>query len=262
MDRNELITRIEEADMVLVGLGEDFDRRVELVQSDIYKKGCERLAEENAHSLIPAWNTFCIDKAGVSSGEQELQKLATLLMDKNYFVVTVSTNPLLAAIPWKHGRIVMPCGSSLQKQCSKGCNKVIPINEYDELNLKNLFEQLYAGGNVAGLSTILGTCTECNQPYCLNNVYAENYDESGYLEQWSLYMKWLQGTVNRKVLLLELGVGMKFPSVIRWPFEKVAYFNQKSYFCRVHEKLYQLTAELSGKGCGISQNAIDWLRML
>ena len=83
--------------------------------------------------------------------------------------------------------------------------------------------------------------------------------EAGYLEQWRLYTKWLQGTLNHKLFVLELGVGMRFPSVIRWPFEKVAFFNQKAYLCRVHEKLYQLTKELAEKGCGISKNAIDWL---
>ena len=61
----------------------------------------------------------------------------------------------------------------------------------------------------------------------LNNVYAENYDESGYLDQWGHYRKWLQGTLNRRLFVLELGVGMRFPSVVRWPFEKVAFFNQK-----------------------------------
>ena len=96
----------------------------------------------------------------------------------------------------------------------------------------------------------------------LNNVYAQHYDEQGYLEQWSIYTKWLQGTLNRRLVILELGVGMQFPSVIRWPFEKIAFFNQKAFFLRVHESLYQLDEKLSGKGCGISQNAIDWLSQL
>ena len=96
----------------------------------------------------------------------------------------------------------------------------------------------------------------------LNNIYAENYNEKGYLEQWSLYTKWLQGTLNRKLLVLELGEGMRFPTVIRWPFEKIAYFNKKAVFVRVNEELYQLTEELSEKGLGISKNAIAWLESL
>ena len=75
-------------------------------------------------------------------------------------------------------------------------------------------------------------------------------------------MKWLQGTLNRKLFILELGVGMRFPTVIRWPFEKAAFYNKRACFCRVNEKLYHLTEELAEKGWGISQNAIDWLLKL
>ena len=77
-----------------------------------------------------------------------------------------------------------------------------------------------------------------------------------------MYTKWLQGTLNHRLIVLELGVSMRFPSVIRWPFEKVAYFNNKATFIRVNENLYQLTEELAGKGVGIPQNAIEWLKIL
>ena len=87
----------------------------------------------------------------------------------------------------------------------------------------------------------------------------EEESEEGKTTRWERYMKWLQGTLNKKVLILELGVGMKFPSVIRWPFEKVAYFNQKAGFYRVNETLYQLTEELKEKGISIPKNSIDWL---
>lgn len=263
MVREELLQRIEDAEMILVGLGEDFDRRQELMKNENYVKGCEFLAEKQAHFLIPAWNAFCMKKIEIASGKQELLKLADLLKDKNYFVVSVATNHVIGEIPWKHDRVVMPCGSGTAKQCTKAeCGEVMSLNESDEKNLKVFFEDLYEGVSELDISPLLGTCPECGAPMCLNNIYAEQYNETGYLGRWSTYMKWLQGTVNRKVLILELGVGMKFPSVIRWPFEKVAFFNQKAYFCRVHDKLYQLTPELSEKGCGISKNAIEWLHML
>ena len=65
--------------------------------------------------------------------------------------------------------------------------------------------------------------------------------------------------MNKKVCILELGVGMQYPSVIRFPFEKAAYFNQKADFIRVNQNLYHLTEELKDKGISISENAVDWL---
>ena len=43
---------------------------------------------------------------------------------------------------------------------------------------------------------------------------------------------------------------MELPNIIRWPFEKIAYYNRKADFFRVHGTLYQLTEELGGKGKG------------
>ena len=65
-----------------------------------------------------------------------------------------------------------------------------------------------------------------------------------------------------QLLILELGVSLQFPTVIRWPFEKVAFYNQKAFLYRVNEKLYQMTKELSDRGTGIEKNAIDWINEL
>ena len=262
MEQNELIAQIESAEMVLVGLGEDFDNYAFLKADEKYRNGYERLQEMEMHWLLPMWTFYCTQKNGTSIVAEALLKLQELLKDKNYFVVSVSTNPEIMDVPWKNNRIVMPCGTSNLKQCTGECNCMMSLDIQDEKNLNQYFAALYEGGEVELMSPFLGTCSECGKPMVLNNIFVEQYNENGYLTQWSTYMKWLQGTVNRKLLILELGVGLKFPSVVRWPFEKVAFFNQKSFFLRVHEKLYQLTAELSGKGCGISQNAIEWLRRL
>jgi len=55
---------------------------------------------------------------------------------------------------------------------------------------------------------------------------------------------------------------MKFPSIIRWPFEKVTFFNQKASFYRVNESLYQLTEEIKEKGTSIQKNSVEWLLSL
>lgn len=289
--------RISQAEMVLVGLGEEFDDSM-LQDCPQYAEGREKLGAMGLGTLIPAWADFCggihtkgqedrkaiwaQERPGAEQGRciraqegpgaeqgrcitaQErltmaLENLRVLLEPKNYFVVSVSFNSIISRVPWREGHLVMPCGSAVKKQCAAGCDAVLEMaTEEDRLKLRGVFEKLYAGQQ-AELSGLLGKCPVCGRDMVLNNIYAENYNEDGYLGQWQLYGKWLKGTVNRRLLVLELGVGMRFPTVIRWPFEKVAYFNNKAFFCRVNQKLYQLTEELSGKGAGISQNAIDWL---
>lgn len=109
---------------------------------------------------------------------------------------------------------------------------------------------------------ILGICPRCGAGMVLNVVQAAQYDEKGYLSDWDRYTKWLQGSVNRKLLILELGVGMQYPGMIRIPFERTALLNRKSRIYRIHEKLYQVPDHLGEKGVGIAENAIDWLNNL
>lgn len=259
----DIIAEVKSADMVLVGLGEEFDGGKRLKDSAEYVRGKETLKESGYHWLQPAWNEFCNEKIHDDNIKNVLEKLAFLLEDKNYFVVSTATNKTIAGIPWKKDRLVMPCGSSTKKQCKMGCSEVIEnVNEEDEKLLKKYFENLYNGILLKNEEINLGNCSACGANMVLNNVYAENYNEAGYTEQWKMYTKWLQGTLNHRLIVLELGVSMRFPSVIRWPFEKVAYFNNKATFIRVNENLYQLTEELAGKGVGIPQNAIEWLKIL
>ena len=48
-------------------------------------------------------------------------------------------------------------------------------------------------------------------------------------------------------------------TVIRWPFEKIVYFNQKANIFRVHSKLYQLTEEIKDRGYKIEKKPMDFL---
>lgn len=259
---SKFLQQLQDADMVLIGIGEEFNQVKMLRKNDEYNE-CRAKVENTTHAwLIPALNMMYEATNSQISGI--LQKFADLIAEKNYFVVSVSTSELINQVNWREKRLVMPCGGSSFKQCMNRCtNGLMPVTEADWKAMRDYKDRLpEAPTTMEERSIDLGVCPDCGSSLVLNNIYAEKYDENGYLEQWQLYTRWLQGTLNRKLLVLELGVGMQFPSVIRWPFEKVAFFNQKASFWRVNETLYHLSEELKEKGTSISQNAIDWLRDL
>ena len=78
-------------------------------------------------------------------------------------------------------------------------------------------------------------------------------------DKWDAYNEWLGRTLNRKVCLLELGVGLKYPGVIRWPFEKITFVNNKAIMYRVHNMLYQTTPEMGEKCIGIKADALEYM---
>ena len=264
---------IQDSDMVLVGIGEEFEGVRQLKQIPEYVRLIEEAEATGKDWMIPAINRYFADRE-IKKGQDAfaqipnvLAGLAELLQDKNYFMVTVTTNDYVWDAGFKEGRVVAPCGGSRKKQCAGGKDCEVPPQPISQKEWEQLQGEISNGIDKIQESNIcqmeyINNCPQCNRPMVLNNIFAENYDERGYLDTWQIYTKWLQGTLNRKLCILELGVGMQYPSVIRFPFEKIGYFNQKANFIRVNKNLYQLTEELKEKGISISENAVDWLTSL
>lgn len=266
-----LYEKISEADLILVGLGEEFNIPQNTERRKKYQKYREILLESGKGWMLPELISFLSEEEACHNekdSESEavckgLCRLAELLQNKNYFVVSVSVNDKISQVPWKEGRLVAPCGTGYRKQCENGCASVLKeCSQEEKAGIRNFIRNLESTPFHEEEAAFLGICPECGKPMVLNNIYAEHYNENGYLGQWNLYTKWLQGTLNKKILLLELGVGMQFPSVIRWPFEKIAFFQKKAEFYRINEKLYHMSEELKGKGNSIAMNAVEWLGTL
>lgn len=258
---NDFLEAIKDADMVLIGLGEEFNQIKVLKENPEYTKVKAQLEGTDIEWLIPALNKmYGEEKTDVY---RVLTKFSEMIAEKNYFVVSVSTNEVIRKINWREKRLVMPCGGDWLKQCAENCGQELQdVTEEDQKVIRQYLENISKGTQDENKTLSLGICPGCGNPLVLNSIYTEKYDENSYLDQWQLYTKWLQGTLNRKLVVIELGVGMQCPSVIRWPFEKIAFFNQKASFWRINENLYQLSEELNGKGTSISMNAIDWLGLL
>lgn len=258
---NDFLEQLKDAEMVLIGIGEEFDNVKALRNMPGYNKCRDKIDGSDNEWLVPAVNlTYERNK---SDAYDVLNKFAEIIAEKNYFVVSVSTNERIRDVSWREKRLVMPCGGSLMKQCVDNCgHELSEITEADWGNIKNYMDALQNEEKTEVNRLDLGCCPKCGSPLVINSIYTKNYDENGYLPQWQLYTKWLQGSLNRKLVVVEMGVGMQCPSVIRWPFEKIAFFNQKATFWRINERLYQLSEELNGKGTSIAMNAIDWLRYL
>lgn len=243
-----IISKIKEAELILIGLGEEIDLSRQM-------KVDEYFLPETDKRLIPFFKKCMLDKMQYRNKEM-YENLAKCLKDKNYFIVSVSLDGTIRNSSLNKERIVEPCGNYERLQCSERCNS----NLYEVP--QELLERLKENSQEDDKSSVIPLCPHCKKPLVFNNIEAENYVEDGYMKQWTLYKKWLQGTVNKNICILELGVGMKYPTVIRWPFEKVTFFNQKAELFRVHSRLYQMAEEVKDRGYGISQNPEDFLKEL
>ena len=144
----------------------------------------------------------------------------------------------------KKERYVNPCGEWSKLQCPDGCPEgLLPVTDNEEKILRDWYQNMKKGDFRI---PDLGKCPNCGKELIFNNIYAEQYDEKGYLENWAEYHNWLQNTWNHRLVILEIGEGTRFPSIMKNPFERIAMFQQKAELYRIDEE----------------QNPIAWLLAL
>lgn len=257
-DNSELlIKKMEDSEMILIGIGSEFSylhRNIE--DTKLYRKIANDLKLENIKSTN--YFPYVIYEFMKRKNNDRILKgyhqLSKQLLDKNFFLITTNMDDVIWQSNINSDRIVAPCGGYQYLQCSNGCNKELVSSE----NICDDFlEQIRKADNCKDIP--FPKCIECGSELVFNNILSNKYVEEGYLPQWEKYKLWLQGTLNKSVCIIELGVGMSYPSVIRWPFEKICFYNHKSSFFRLNENLYQLTEEIKEKGISIPENALDFI---
>ena len=75
----DILEKLKQADMVLVGIGEDFNGVAGLREDAVFQEGKTLLKEAGYHWLVPMWQEYCCARRGGREIEEALRKLAGLL---------------------------------------------------------------------------------------------------------------------------------------------------------------------------------------
>lgn len=254
-----MIDAVKNADLVLIGIGEEwgisFD---EMCKEQSFAKNYEKLTdEEEKNRFVPLLQREYLKDIHNENLKKAYDNLLQLVKDKNYFLISMNKDRYPIMEGFKKEKCVFPCGGYELLQCDDGCEeKLIDASAHLDEIYQTIDQQKQI--SVAGMPH----CPVCGKEMVFNNIEAIRYLEKGYLKDWEYYMKWLQGTVNKRVCLLELGVSLRFPSVIRWPFEKTAFYNQKAEMFRIHHSLSQTMENISDRCYSHSENSLMYLSNL
>lgn len=247
---------IGDAELILVGIGSEMQVKLQaLKEIPDFSKNLSALEKKNKEWLRPFLIRYYLKKECHPEIVEAYGRLKEMLESRNYFIVSLSTDDLIKDIGFQEDRIVLPCGTYNLLQCEENCcGKLFSIEEDTWAKVCDWIE-----GRMLLEELVQPACPDCGAALVMNQYGQNNYNEEGYLENWKKYTKWLQGTVNRRLCILELGAGMEFPNIIRWPFEKICFYNQKSVFWRVHSSLYQLSEEIGMRGKSIRKDPVVFL---
>lgn len=267
----ELKKKIEDAEYVVVCLGpefgkipEEWDREIFLPVASSHLLSREHVEvvisnKNHVNWLCRALKQYYFQVKRPERVKELYAPLVELLKDKNYFIVSTLTDGLVYYSGLDEERIVSPCGREDKMQCQKGCTDHI----WDGRYMIEYFITEIEAGRGQDIGSRPPVCPHCKaravfhvkEDYC-------NYREEGYLPQWQNYMAWLQNTMNRKTVMLELGEDFEHPSVARFPFEKMAFVNQKAELIRVNSKLYQIPEEAAERSVGIQMEPQEFVGAL
>lgn len=207
---------------------------MEMLFSDNTKiEEAKRIIKESDLLLVGIGSELTMPRCDHDEIKAFFKELSILTADKNYYVITLNTDGLIREANLKDSCIVEPCGNVNKLQCEMACSDiVVDVSDYIDKDK---------------------VCPKCGNRLIPNVVENEHYVES-YLEDWKNYTKWISSTLNRKLCVLELGVKMEFPSIIRFPFEKIVNINNKAHIIRINNTLPMLAQEIASKGISIKGN--------
>jgi hypothetical protein len=65
--------------------------------------------------------------------------------------------------------------------------------------------------------------------------------EKPWIESYTKLNEIKDANKGKNLLLLELGVGMNTPNIIRFPFEELTRMRKNTNFCRINKEMWHLT---------------------
>jgi NAD-dependent SIR2 family protein deacetylase len=163
--------------------------------------------------------------------------LYRIIKDKNHFILTINTDGQFLKSGFNPEKICSPQGDLAFFQCSKPCNDTIYPNEkIIQQTLSSLVPQ-----DFAIKTKHIPRCPACGNPLIPNVRKDAAFVEKPWIGQYQKLHNFIHAHKGKNILLLELGVGINTPGIIRYPFEHLALQRNSTFLIRINLKTGNLS---------------------
>lgn len=146
------------------------------------------------------------------------KKLLDLVKDKEYFIITTNCDHQFYKSGFDPKRIFATQGDYGYFQCSRPCHNTL-------YNNREVIEEMVSTQSDFKIKTdLLPYCPKCGEKMDLNLRKDDSFVED---ENWhksnESYVSFIGENSDKKILFLELGVGMNTPGIIKYAFWRMTY---------------------------------------
>ena len=119
----EVREKIQDAELVLVGIGEGFQYGWgALLQDERYQEIEKEIGREERYVwIVPFLQKMVLCREREDRWTRAYQALKALVEDKNYFVVSLCMDDYLYEAGLDEKKLVTPCGGFRRMQCEQNC---------------------------------------------------------------------------------------------------------------------------------------------
>ena len=187
------------------------------------------------------------------------ENLYRLVKDKDYFVLTTNVDHCFQKAGFDKRRLFYTQGDYGLFQCSRPCHQAT----YD--NGETVRRMVLAQGYVTGAdgdlslpegrrpemmipSELIPRCPECGAPMSMNLRADDTFvQDAGWRQAAGRYERFLREHEGKRILFLELGVGMNTPGIIKYPFWQMTYRNPKAVYACINYREAYAPEEIAGR---------------
>ena len=220
---------------------------------DMYSAGFYPFPDEESRWGL--WSKLALT-AGADLDVTPLHRtLLDALADKKTFILSTNADHQFEKAGYPAERIFATQGSYGLIQCKKACHP----KTYDAVDLFREMDAARVYGRIP--PELVPTCPVCGGPMEMNlrcdNSFVQ--DENWYGAE-ARFGEFLSECLDRKTVLLELGVGFNTPTIIRIPFENLVRRHGNIRLVRLNRSKAVIPASLSGRCVGINADMARSIR--
>jgi NAD-dependent SIR2 family protein deacetylase len=158
-------------------------------------------------------------------------ELYMMVQNKDYFVITTNVDWQFFKAGFDSEKVFAVQGDYGKLQCTESCHSKLYDNE--ELVKQMVMEQV----DCRVPSDLVPNC-----PICGKNMEVNIRKDMNFLEDtnWNIsnsrYKRFISNIGDKRIVLLELGVGYNTPTIIKYPFEQITSEYKNAVLVRINKE--------------------------